>query len=155
MSAAQLQHLKLWFAGNAKNWDLAAYELLLLKDSLVEAALLYPDIPMSNVVKTLEGPLQSVSDAIKAKDSRKFASSVRELTEGCNSCHLDGSRLCRNKVANRPAGTRKSGLCAPREAVNAPATKIVCQSTSIIRLVADCCQFLVFCQSGESPITSP
>ena len=26
MSAAQLQHLKLWFAGKAKNWDLAAYE---------------------------------------------------------------------------------------------------------------------------------
>jgi hypothetical protein len=92
MSAAQLQHLKLWFAGNAKNWDLAAYELLLLKDSLVEAALLYPDIPMSNVVKTLEGPLQSVSDAIKAKDSRKFASSVRELTEGCNSCHRSMGR---------------------------------------------------------------
>jgi hypothetical protein len=92
MSAAQLQHLKLWFAGNAKNWDLAAYELLLLKDSLVEAALLYPDIPMSNVVKTLEGPLQSVSDAIKAKDSRKFASSVRELTDGCNSCHRSMGR---------------------------------------------------------------
>jgi hypothetical protein len=86
MSAAQLQHLKLWFAGKAKNWDLAAYELLLLKNSLVEAALLYPDIPTSNVT-TLREPLQSISDAITAKDSRKFASTVRELTDGCNACH--------------------------------------------------------------------
>jgi hypothetical protein len=87
MSAVQLQHLKLWFAGKAKNWDLAAYELLLLKDSLVEAALLYPDIPMNNVVKTLSGPLQSVSDAVMAKDSRRFTSAVSELTDGCNACH--------------------------------------------------------------------
>jgi len=86
MSAAQLQHLKLWFAGKAKNWDLAAYELLLLKNSLVEAALLYPDIPTSNVT-TLREPLQSISDAITAKDIRKFASTVRELTDGCNACH--------------------------------------------------------------------
>jgi hypothetical protein len=91
MSAAQLQHLKLWFAGNAKNWDLAAYELLLLKDSLVEAAVLYPDIPTSNVT-TLMGPLQSISDAITAKDSRKFASTVRELTDGCNACHRSMGR---------------------------------------------------------------
>ena len=92
MSAAQLQHLKLWFAGKAKNWDLAAYELLLLKNSLVDAAVLYPEIPMSNVIKTLDGPLQSVSDAITAKDSRKFASTVRELTDGCNACHRSMAR---------------------------------------------------------------
>jgi hypothetical protein len=86
MSAAQQQHLKLWFAGKAKNWDLAAYELLLLKNSLAEAAMLYPDIPTSNVTTLME-PLQSVSDAITAKDSRKFASTVRELTDGRNACH--------------------------------------------------------------------
>jgi hypothetical protein len=92
MSAAQIQHLKLWFAGKAKNWDLAAYEVLLLKDSLVEAALLYPDIPMNNVVKTLSGPLQSVSDVITAKDSRTFTSAMSELTNGCNACHRSMDR---------------------------------------------------------------
>jgi hypothetical protein len=90
MSAAQLQHLKLWFAGKAKNWDLAAYELLLLKDSLVEAALFYPDIPTSNV--TTLAPLKSISDAITAKDSGKFASTVQELTDGCNACHRSMER---------------------------------------------------------------
>jgi len=91
MSAAQLQHLKLWFAGKAKNWDLAAYELLLLKDSLIDAALLYPAIPASNVT-TLAEPLRSISDALTAKDSRRFASAMRGLTDGCNACHRSMDR---------------------------------------------------------------
>ena len=27
MSATQLRHIKLWFAGKLQNWDLASYEL--------------------------------------------------------------------------------------------------------------------------------
>src|SRR5450759_722489 len=46
MSMAQLQHMKLWFAGKSLNWDLAAYELRQLKASLVEAASLYRGIPV-------------------------------------------------------------------------------------------------------------
>jgi hypothetical protein len=91
MSAAQLQHLKLWFAGKAKNWDLAAYELRQLTDSLVQAALLYPGIPVSNVT-TMEAPLLAVSDAIATKDSRKFVVSTRNLTDGCNACHTSMDR---------------------------------------------------------------
>jgi hypothetical protein len=86
MTAAQLQHLKLWFAGRARNWDLAAYELRQLTDSLAQAAVLYPDIPVSNVT-TLMTPLLSISDAITAQDGRRFAASMRELTDGCNACH--------------------------------------------------------------------
>ena len=91
MTAAQLQHLKLWFAGRAKNWDLAAYELRQLTDSLAQAAVLYPDIPVSNVT-TLMAPLLSISDAITAQDGRRFAASMRELTDGCNACHRSMER---------------------------------------------------------------
>ena len=86
MGAAQTRHQKLWMAAKAQNWELAAFELRQLKASLVEAALLYSGIPISNVT-TLEKPLQSVSDAIAAKDGRKFAKSLGDLTEGCNACH--------------------------------------------------------------------
>jgi len=86
MSAAQNQHLKLWFAGKAKNWELAAYELRQLTDSLAEAALLYPGIPVSNVT-TMQAPLLSIADAVMAGDSRKFAASMHTLTDGCNACH--------------------------------------------------------------------
>ncbi len=86
MNAAQVRHMKLWFAGKTRNWELANYELRLLKASLVEAALLYGDLPVDNVT-TMVKPLEAVGDAIAAGDSRRFARTFGELTEGCNACH--------------------------------------------------------------------
>jgi hypothetical protein len=86
MSAAQSQHFKLWVAAKAQNWDLAAYEAQQLTASLAEAAMLYNGLPVSNVT-TLMTPLQSISDAITAKNVRSFANGMRELTDGCNACH--------------------------------------------------------------------
>ena len=86
MSVAQNQHLKLWFAGKAKNWELAAYELRQLTDSLAEAAVLYPGIPVSNVT-IMQEPLLSIADAVAAGDSRRFAAAMHKLTDGCNACH--------------------------------------------------------------------
>jgi hypothetical protein len=91
MSAAQNQHLKLWYAGRAKNWELAAYELRQLTDSLAEAAVLYPGIPVDNVT-TMKEPLLSIADALAAGDSRAFAASMRKLTDGCNACHASMDR---------------------------------------------------------------
>ncbi len=91
MNAAQLQHLKLWFAGKSRNWDLANFELRQLTDSLAQAAILYPDIPVSNVT-TMKDPLLAIADAISAGDSHKFAVSMRGLTNGCNACHTSMER---------------------------------------------------------------
>jgi hypothetical protein len=85
MIAAQMRHMKLWFAGRAGNWELAAFELRLLKTGL-EAAANYPDISASNIV-AMETPVQSLADAINAKDARRFAAAFGELTSGCNTCH--------------------------------------------------------------------
>jgi len=86
MSTAQLRHMKLWFAGEAPNWELAAFELGQLKASLVEAASLYPGIPVSNVT-TMAASVQSLAEAIAAKDSHNFATAYGDLTVGCNTCH--------------------------------------------------------------------
>ncbi len=91
MDAAQARHMKLWFAGKGGNWELAAFELGRLRASLADAAVLYSGIPVSNVT-TLVEPLNSVSDAINAKDSKAFAKAVADLTEGCNSCHRSMER---------------------------------------------------------------
>jgi hypothetical protein len=91
MSAIQLRHMKLWFAGKALNWELAAYELRQLDAGLMEAATLYPGIPVSNVT-TMAKPAQSISDAIEARDGRRFAKAVGELTAGCNACHQSMGR---------------------------------------------------------------
>jgi hypothetical protein len=86
MNAIQFRHMKLWFAGKALNWELAAYELRQLESGLMEAATLYAGIPATNVTR-MTGPAQSVADAIEAKDSRLFAKSFAEFTDGCNACH--------------------------------------------------------------------
>jgi hypothetical protein len=91
MSAAQLQHLKLWYAGKAGNWELAAYELRQLTDSLAQAAIFYPGIPVSNIT-TMKEPLLATADAIAAGDGRKFSASMRIVTDGCNACHTSMQR---------------------------------------------------------------
>jgi len=91
MSAAQLRHLKLWYAGKARNWELAAYELRQLTDNLAQAAIFYPGIPVSNVT-TMKEPLLSIADAATSGDDRKFAAAMRALTDGCNACHTSMER---------------------------------------------------------------
>lgn len=91
MNAVQIRHMKLWFAGKALNWELAAYELRQLKGGLVEAAVLYEGIPATNVT-TMTAPVQSIADAIEARDSKRFAKAVGELTDGCNACHKSMGR---------------------------------------------------------------
>jgi hypothetical protein len=91
MNAAQTRHMKLYLAGKGRNWDLADYELQLLRQKIADAALLYGDIPVSNVTKMIE-PLNAIGEAVKAKDSRRFDSTFAALTEGCNSCHASMNR---------------------------------------------------------------
>jgi ornithine carbamoyltransferase len=91
MNAVQSRHIKLWFAGKALNWELASYELRQLKAGLLEAAVMYQGIPVNNVT-TMSKPVQSIADAIDAKDARQFAKAVGELTDGCNGCHQSMGR---------------------------------------------------------------
>lgn len=91
MNNIQLRHIKLSFAGKARNWELAAYELRQLKAGLVEAAVMYEGIPVTNV-STMTAPIQSIDDAIAAKDGKRFAQLFSELTAGCNGCHQSMDR---------------------------------------------------------------
>jgi hypothetical protein len=91
MNAVQSRHIKLWFAGKARNWELATYELVLLKAGLLEAAVLYEGIPVTNVT-TMKAPVDSISAAIEARDGSQFAKAVGELTDGCNACHKSMGR---------------------------------------------------------------
>jgi hypothetical protein len=91
MSAVQTRHVKLWYAGKAANWDLAAFEFRQLKAGLVEAARLYAGIPVSNVT-TMAAPMQSVEDAISARDVRRFSTTFSGLSEACNGCHVSMAR---------------------------------------------------------------
>src|ERR1700758_715845 len=59
MTATQLRHAKLWFAGKQNNWDLAAYEIDEIKEGLEDAARLHPTfdgIPVAEMIKTIIDP---------------------------------------------------------------------------------------------------
>jgi hypothetical protein len=86
MSTIQMRHIKLWFAGKLKNWELARYELERIRIGLEGAAVLYYAIPAEYVGATVD-PIIAINDAIKAQDGAQFASGYNALTTACNACH--------------------------------------------------------------------
>jgi len=89
-ASMQVHHLKLWFAGHADNWDLAAYELKEIRETVEDIGSFSPDwqgVPVGEMVKTLGPNLDFLDQAIKAKDPVRFDTAFHELTETCNACH--------------------------------------------------------------------
>lgn len=86
MTTIQMRHIKLWFAGRLKNWDLATYELEQIRQGLEDAATLYTGIPAEYVGATVD-PIKEIDAAIKAKDGAEFVKAYGGLTVVCNGCH--------------------------------------------------------------------
>jgi hypothetical protein len=89
MENIQLRHIKLWFIGKAKNWDLLNYEAQKLETDFFVAAGFYRNLPVDNVV-LVDQPLRRLMEAAKKKDYSLYAKAFDELTAGCNSCHVAG-----------------------------------------------------------------
>lgn len=93
MSTIQMRHAKLWFAGKAKNWELAAYELGELKEAFEDAAKYQPVFkgkPIAGMIETIIAqPLSNLEKAIDAKDSIRYARSFDALSKACSSCHQE------------------------------------------------------------------
>jgi hypothetical protein len=107
MMTIQTHHLKLWYAGNARNWDLADYQVDELKEALEDAGKLIPDykgVPVRSMIDNLAmPPIEDIEGAIKAKDRAKFVAGYDKLTAACNSCHQGSKRGF--IVVQRPVGT--------------------------------------------------
>lgn len=93
MSATQMRHTKLWFAGQAGNWPLAAYELDELKEGFDDAVRFHPThkdapVPLAELLPQITAsPLKQLEGAISARDSGKFTAAFDALTGACNACH--------------------------------------------------------------------
>jgi len=96
MTATQIRHAKLWFAGRQKSWDLAAYEIDEIKEGLEEARRLYPtfdSIPVAEMMKTIIDPrIAELEKAIGAKNKDRFTVAFDEFTGGCNACHAAANK---------------------------------------------------------------
>jgi hypothetical protein len=91
MTATQLRHAKLWFAGKARNWDLAGYEVDEIKEGLEDAMKQVPvheGVAVAELIKTTVMPaLGDVEKAVDAKNGAQFATAFDRLTQACNACH--------------------------------------------------------------------
>ncbi len=107
MINTQVRHGKLWLAGDARNWDLADYEIDELKEGFEDVVQYYPvykDIPVGKMIEaTILPPIAEVEKAIKARDRAKFVAAFDKLTEACNSCHQAANRAF--IVIQRPAAS--------------------------------------------------
>src|ERR1700746_3268474 len=59
MTATQLRHAKLWFAGKNNNWALAAYEIDEIKEGLEDVEKQFPThdgIPVADMIKAKIDP---------------------------------------------------------------------------------------------------
>lgn len=84
MTLQQLRHIKLWFAGRARNWPLADYELGELNEGFEDVSkLLGGDIIDKNVGAALKDLQKTVGD----KNAAGFAAAYDRLSAGCNTCH--------------------------------------------------------------------
>ena len=93
MTLTQMRHAKLWLAGQAGNWPLAAYELDELHEGMQDAATFHPThkdapLPIPDLIgKIMTDPLVQLEKAIGARDQKDFTQAFDTLTEACNSCH--------------------------------------------------------------------
>jgi len=84
MVRQQMRHIKLWFAGDSRNWALADYEIDQLKDGFDDVAkLLGGDLAQQHV----DGAISRLEKAIESKNHEAFVSAFDRLSAGCNACH--------------------------------------------------------------------
>jgi cytochrome c553 len=107
MMVVQSHHTKLWLAGNARNWELADYQVDELKEVLediVERIPVYKEVPVGKLIETSAMPaIGDIETAIKARDGKAFASAFDKLTAACNACHEAANRGF--IVVQRPAAS--------------------------------------------------
>jgi len=87
MSNIQVHHAKLWFAGKNKNWELAAFEVHEIEESLEAIQKYQKERNESQAIAVINPSIDSVKIAIAQQNSILFVRSYTGLTNTCNTCH--------------------------------------------------------------------
>jgi hypothetical protein len=93
MTLQQMRHTKLWLAGQAGNWELAAYELDELGEGFDDVLKFHPThkdspvAPKDAIPRIVTQPIADLRAAVTMKDSAAFTRSYDALTDACNNCH--------------------------------------------------------------------
>lgn len=91
MNAILLEHNKLWFAAQARNWPLAEYELGEMKEvmgDIQDFVPVFKNLPLADMLDAvIVKEVADLEKAIAAKDDQKFAAGFDKLNDACNACH--------------------------------------------------------------------
>ena len=88
----QPRHIKLYYAGVQKNWELAAAQSRDLRSALVRIEQKIPKYMNNGVAESISmifmPKLNAVDAAISAGDLKQFGNAYLALTDACNACHV-------------------------------------------------------------------
>ncbi|MEO8802533.1 MAG: hypothetical protein ABI304_05460 [Rudaea sp.] len=94
MLIIQIRHARLWFAGEAKNWILAAFELQELKEAFEAVVEHNPDDAnfqpqrLADILPAMtNAPIRTLRDAIDHGDKKQFENAYDGLSAACTGCH--------------------------------------------------------------------
>jgi len=93
MTTIQLHAGKLWFAAKAGNWELAAYEIHELEETMETVKKLNVEkngVKISGVMDgVLKAQIAQLEESIKRKSQAEFQKSYDETLSACNGCHTE------------------------------------------------------------------
>lgn len=98
----QPHHLKLWLAGQNKNWELAEYESHMLMGGFDRIQKYHKNKPEAAAVVMAFPAMDAIEKAIREKDVQAFKSNFAVLTNNCNTCHQ--ALNCGFNVITVPSG---------------------------------------------------
>lgn len=94
MLGLQIRHARLWFAGEAQNWLLAAFEVQEIKeafDAVVEQnpehATFQPQRLADILPAMTKAPIKALRDATDHGDKAEFEKAFDSLSAACSGCH--------------------------------------------------------------------
>lgn len=93
MTQTASRHAKLWYAGQARNWALAEYEIDELKEGLEDAGKYHPahkqiSQPIPELMaQYMDQPLAELSRSLAEQNLQHFDTAYDKLTLACNTCH--------------------------------------------------------------------
>ena len=118
MTLIQMRHSKLYFAGLAKNWPLASYEVKELQEGFADVVHFHPThqgspVPLAALCsKLIQVPLDQLQSATQGRDLAKFKRAFQALTSSCNACH-EATHFAFNRVRipqSNPFSNQSFGL---------------------------------------------
>ena len=112
MNMILIEHNKLWFAAQARNWLLADYELGEIKEIMGDVQDLVPtfkNLPLADMLDAVvTKEIAALEKSIETKDYKAFTTGYDKLTQACNACHQGtGNGFVVIKRPTQPAFTNQ------------------------------------------------